>query len=91
MKKTITAAAIAVVLAAAGCGSSAPGKAAQVKSDLNSFFQDPGENWSDNYSVSFCTHKSANSYVCQVYGSDGKPIYIDVTDDGKSIYEDGVS
>ena len=45
----------------------------------------PGDHWQ----VSTCVHQSGNKYVCSVWkGSDTRTV--NVTDDGTSVYEQGV-
>lgn len=85
MRRLIAIGVAVACIAVAGCGSSS-GSVAQVKSDLQGLLIDKNP----DYQVSFCTHRSGNSYECQVYGLDNKPVYLDVTDDGSSIYEEGL-
>jgi hypothetical protein len=86
MKKLTTLATIAVAsLTIAACGSSGV-STGQVRSDLKQLMDDHSITYTG---VPYCTHKSGNDFVCEVDGtSDGKE-YPDVTDDGKSIFEQG--
>jgi hypothetical protein len=104
MRKSITVAATCIfaALSIAACGSvsssggtgtaasqpTAPGdNTEQVVTDLESLLTDKGVTYS---SVPYCTHASGNDYTCQVNGTSDGTDYPSVTDDGNSIYEQGV-
>lgn len=78
-----------------GCGgsnsngsSSSSGRSdSQVQQDLTSLINSSGPSGA---TVNECTHQSGNQYVCQVTLSDGTKRFANVTDDGSSIYENGV-
>lgn len=58
-----------------------------VVADLKSLLDDHAV----DYSSVQCTHQSGTQYVCAVYPTDGgKPQFAQVTDDGNSIYEQGI-
>jgi hypothetical protein len=103
MRKSITVAATCIVaaLSIAACGSvsggtgteasqpTAPGNNTdQVVTDLKSLLTDKGVTYS---SVPYCTHGSGNDYTCEVDGTSDGTDYPSVTDDGNSIYEQGVA
>jgi hypothetical protein len=100
--KTRTATAVAIAAAAIGvtaCGGSSHPKSvnqanasssavtdASVKSDVEGLFSDNGMDWQ----VSTCVHQNGNAYVCSAWkGSDTRTLT--VTDDGSSVYEQGIS
>lgn len=94
MKKFLTTAVVAALLCA-GCGSKS---AIDVKNDLSNLLTQNNISFS---SIPYCTHKSGNDYVCEVDGttdSNGNladqsglgTTFVNVTDDGKSIFEQGI-
>lgn len=61
--------------------------ASRVEGDLKSLLDDHAV----HYSSVACTHQSGTQYGCFVYSPDGgKPQFAQVTDDGNSIYEQGI-
>lgn len=81
------------VLAAAGsmtglaaCGGSSARSDSQVASDLTQLLLDK----TILGNVQLCTHSSGNSYTCKVTGTDNGTVFVSVTDDGKSIVEQGL-
>lgn len=61
--------------------------AAKVATDLKALFDSKNVKYN---SVPYCTHKSGNDFVCEVDGTKYGKAYPDVTDDGVSIYEQGI-
>lgn len=93
MRKSLISAATCIVaaLSVAACGGKAPAGSAgskNVVADLNSLFSDKGM-YGDK--ATLCAHKSGNEYICSVTLDDGSTTTADVTDDGSTIYEQGVS
>jgi hypothetical protein len=58
-----------------------------VASDLRSLLD---SNFTQYDSVGPCAHQSGNQYVCTVTRN-GSPVTVQVTDDGKTVYEQGIS
>jgi hypothetical protein len=87
MKKLTTLAAIAAAtLGVAACGAS--GSASNVRSDLKQLMGDKGITYTG---VPYCTHQSGNLYVCEVDGTTNGKEYPNVTDDGKTIFAQGLN
>jgi hypothetical protein len=89
--KGITAMAlIAGVVGLSGCGGGGGGGGApstsQVKSDLESLMLDKGLQGS----VGICAHQNGNQFICQVSGTSSGTTSVQVTDDRKSIFEQGL-
>jgi len=76
----------ATVVALAAVGLAGCGGGPNVVSDLKALFNDKNVSFQ---SVDFCTHQTGNEYICQVTSPQGTQETVNVTDDGKSIYEQG--
>lgn len=88
--KRVLAVSAAMVLGLSACGGSKGSNGApstdKVKSDLSQLL----ENHSTPGSVQFCAHQTGNEFVCQVSGTKDGTVSVTVTDDGTTIFEQGL-
>ena len=85
LDKVLTTGAIAIALALAGCGSQST---SSVKNDLRGLLDDNAISYT---SIDYVVHQNANEYIATVTMQDGSKVNVNVTDDGKTIYEQGIS
>jgi hypothetical protein len=76
---------LATVGGVAACGTGS-NRDNQVVKDLNNLFMDKGVQGT----ATDCTHQSGNQFVCRVTGSSEGTTFVNVTDDGNSIFEQGL-